>query len=177
DGTLRVYDLAHGKVLRAVRGLVDEVASIAIDVPNKKAKSTDDASKEAPLRAWVACGRQVLHFSLSPTAPLLQTAKDALTAVDVCEEDEGDAVNGLSLLPRGAHLAFCTDAGAVGVLEVDSLLSSPKIRRLRGRHSNLASTLHPVPHRPRELVSGGYDCQVVLHDWESGGVLGRGEVG
>ncbi|KAL1706878.1 hypothetical protein EV121DRAFT_289060 [Schizophyllum commune] len=207
DGTLRVYDLAHGKVLRAVRGLGDEVASIAIAVPNKKntsttnkkaAPKTDPASRtadpasrttDADLRAWIACGRQVLHFSLSPTAPLLQTAKDALAAVDVCEEDEGDAVNGLSLLPRGAHLAFCTDAGAVGVLELDSLLStpidsllstpsaSPKIRRLKGRHSNLASTLHPVPHRPRELVSGGYDCQVVLHDWESGSVLGRGDVG
>ncbi|KAL1677431.1 hypothetical protein EV122DRAFT_252641 [Schizophyllum commune] len=177
DGTLRVYDLTSGRVTGAVRGLGDEVASIAIAVPAKKAKSTDDASKEAPLRAWVACGRQVLHFSLSPTAPLLQTAKDALAAVDVCEEDEGDAVNGITLLPRGAHLAFCTDAGAVGVLEIDILLSSPKIRRLRGRHSNLASTLHPVPHRPRELMSGGYDCQVVLHDWESGSVLGRGEVG
>ncbi|KAL1677429.1 hypothetical protein EV122DRAFT_252640 [Schizophyllum commune] len=176
DGTLRVYDLAHGKVLRAVRGLGDEVASIAIDVPAKKAKSTDDATTEAPLRAWVACGRKVLHFSLSPTAPMLQTAKDALAAVDVCEEDEGDAVNGITLLPRGAHLAFCTDAGAVGVLEVDSLLSGPKIRRLRGRHSNLASTLHPIPHRPRELVSAGYDCQVVLHDWESGSVLGRSDV-
>ncbi|KAI5824693.1 hypothetical protein K523DRAFT_356639 [Schizophyllum commune Tattone D] len=109
DGTLRVYDLTSGRVTRAVRGLGDEVASIAIDVPAKKAKSTDDASKEAPLRAWVACGRKILHFDLSPTAPMLlspnapmlQTAKDALAAVDVCEEDEGDAVNGVSgRLPR-----------------------------------------------------------------------------
>ncbi|KAL1663265.1 hypothetical protein GGF50DRAFT_89453 [Schizophyllum commune] len=194
DGTLRVYDLSSGRVTRVVRGLGDEVASIAIDVPAKKAKSTDDAISlnltlySLHLEEKLTKTLQVLHFSLSPTAPMLQTAKDALAAVDVCEEDEGDAVNGLSLLPRGTHLAFCTDAGAVGVLEIDSLLStpidsllstpsaSPKIRRFRGRHSNLASTLHPVPHRPRELVSGGYDCQVVLHDWESGSVLGRGEV-
>lgn len=39
---------------------------------------------------------QVLHFDLSPTARMLQTAKDATAAVDVCEEDEGDAVNGVS---------------------------------------------------------------------------------
>ncbi|KAI5899587.1 uncharacterized protein SCHCODRAFT_01119300, partial [Schizophyllum commune H4-8] len=171
DGTLRVYDLTHGKVLRAVRGLGDEVASIAIVVPDKKGKDTGKdkgkgtdkdkgkgadtdkgkgADKESSLRAWVACGRKVLHFDLSPSAPMLQTAKDAAAAVDVCEEDEGDAVNGLALLPRGTHLAFCTDAGAVGVLEVDKVgvldIDPGKIRRLRGRHSNLASTLHPVPH-------------------------------
>ncbi|KAL1735370.1 hypothetical protein EV714DRAFT_268106 [Schizophyllum commune] len=180
DGTLRLYDLARGRVLRAVRGLGEEVGSVIVahSVSGGRAvaggraatKNKDTQRVDGALSVWVACGRKALHFALplNPNAPLLLNASDATASIDVCEEDEDDAVNELALHPRGTHLAFCTDAGAVGVLDLESKDEKTRIRRLKGRHANLASTLHFVPHRPRELVSGGYDCALLLHDWELG---------
>ncbi|KAL1721056.1 hypothetical protein EV715DRAFT_288601 [Schizophyllum commune] len=200
DGTLRLYDLARGRVLRAVRGLGEEKkgekergeGKRKVEEGKGKGKEGKGKVEEGEVKVeegkpreegkslsvWVACGRKVLHFALplNSNAPLLLNASDATAAVDVCEEDEDDAVNELALHPRGSHLAFCTDAGAVGVLDLESKDEKMRIRRLKGRHANLASTLHFVPHRPRELVSGGYDCALLLHDWEMGSVLGRGDV-
>ncbi|KAL1739987.1 WD40 repeat-like protein [Schizophyllum fasciatum] len=190
DGTLRVYDLANGRVSRAVRGLGDEVAAIAVEgaeeTKGKGGKAKDanatDADEKHPLRLWAACGRKALHFDLSATAPMLQTSADARAALDLCDADEADdALNGLTLHPRGTHLAFCTDAGAVGVVELDAHTRQPAspgpVRRMRARHANLASAALFVPARARELVSGGYDCALLHADWESGAPLARAEVG
>ncbi|KAL1740814.1 hypothetical protein HDZ31DRAFT_76625, partial [Schizophyllum fasciatum] len=164
DGTLRVYDLASGRVSRAVRGLGDELAAVAVEgageTTGKRGKAkdanTNDMEEEHPLRVWAACGRKALHFDLSTTAPTLQTSADARAALDLCEADEADdALNGLTLHPRGTHLAFCTDAGAVGVLELDAHTREPArpgpVRRMRARHANLASAALFVPARAREL--------------------------
>ncbi|TRM62586.1 hypothetical protein BD626DRAFT_569735 [Schizophyllum amplum] len=240
DGSIRMYDLATGRVSRAVRALGDEVASIAVETDKKR----------GPWTIWVACGRRALQFDLSEESKMVQTASDAKMAIDLCEEDEEeDALNevrgllefllllpGASVLfvvgcpsllhppyllllarlpallcpytgtslptllflyphsnlnflpipelqltpistqlaahPSGTHLAFCTDAGAVGVLD----RATGRVKRMRGRHENICASVRFVPDRPRELVSGGYD-HVLLHaDFDSGAMLGRQEM-
>lgn len=69
-----------------MRGLGDEVASIAIVVPDKKGKGADKdkgkgadkdkdkgkgTNKDSTLRAWVACGRKVCNAR--PAAHALET--------------------------------------------------------------------------------------------------------
>lgn len=163
DGSIRMYDLATGRVSRAVRALGDEVASIAVETDKKR----------GPWTIWVACGRRALQFDLSEESKMVQTASDAKMAIDLCEEDEEeDALNELAAHPSGTHLAFCTDAGAVGVLD----RATGRVKRMRGRHENICASVRFVPDRPRELVSGGYD-HVLLHaDFDSGAMLGRQEM-
>jgi WD40 repeat protein len=51
DGTLRLYDLSTFKVLKAVRGLGAEVASVV-------------SSQKSPHEAFASCGRQVVFTLL-----------------------------------------------------------------------------------------------------------------
>jgi WD40 repeat protein len=53
DGTLRLYDLPSPRVIRAIRGLVDEISSIAFSSAKNQDKET---------RIWIAAGQNVRPF-------------------------------------------------------------------------------------------------------------------
>ncbi|KAK0490864.1 hypothetical protein IW261DRAFT_1547159 [Armillaria novae-zelandiae] len=162
DGTLRVYDLSTFKVLKAVRGLGSEVSSIVC----VKRPSSD-------LRdAWVACGTQVHLFQMDSPAMVL-TLSDALASVEVCSPDGDDVLNEkvsqISLDASKSQLAFCTDNGLVGVLE----LGSKRVSVMKTKHENVCGCVKFIPDRPRELVSGGYDKALIHFDYAQGSVLSR----
>ncbi|GAW01346.1 scf complex subunit skp1 [Lentinula edodes] len=98
DGTLRVYDLSSFKVLKAVRGLKNEVSSIACF------KRSGSEFRDA----WVACGNQIFLFKMDMSS-MIATAEDAILSLRLTEDD--DVLNEIDLDPTKKHLAFSTDSG------------------------------------------------------------------
>ncbi|KAJ6502386.1 WD40-repeat-containing domain protein [Mycena sanguinolenta] len=163
DGSLRVYDLSSFKVCKAIRGLPSEVSSICCF-----------KRPGAHLRdVWLACGRQAYSFQMDSEKMIL-TAADANAAIELCNDEE-DVLNELALNSAKSHLAFSTDSGAVGVVD----LSTKMITRMKTGHSSVRLTTiicKFIPDRPREIVSGGYDSCLLHFDFHQGSVLSRRDI-
>ncbi|KAJ7087873.1 WD40-repeat-containing domain protein [Mycena epipterygia] len=159
DGSLRVYDLSSFKVCRAVSGLPAEISSIACF----KRPGSD-------LRdVWLACGRQAYLFQMD-SSKLVQTAADATVVIELCDGE--DILNELALNPGKTHLAFSTDSGSVGVVD----LSSRTVSRMKTAHSSICGIVRFIPDRPREIVSGGYDSCLLHFDFMQETVLSRRDI-
>ncbi|KAJ3760327.1 WD40-repeat-containing domain protein [Lentinula raphanica] len=156
DGTLRVYDLSSYKVLKAVRGLKNEVSSIAC--LKRPGSETRDA--------WVACGHQIFLFKMDMIS-MIATVEDAITTVQVTETD--DELNEITLDPSKKHLAFSTDLGVVGV--VDLTVAIPTVMKMKEKHTSICACVKFVPDRPREIVSTGYDETFLHFDFVEGDPL------
>ncbi|KAJ7510041.1 WD40-repeat-containing domain protein [Mycena galericulata] len=159
DGSLRVYDLSSFKVCRAVSGLPTEVSSITCF----KRPGSD-------LRdVWLACGHQAYSFQMD-CPKLVQTPEDATTTIELCDKE--DELNELALSPGKTHLAFSSDSGCVGVVD----LSSQVVSRMKTSHSSICGLVRFIPDRPREIVSGGYDSCLLHFDFMQGTVLSRRDI-
>ncbi|KAJ7444934.1 WD40-repeat-containing domain protein [Mycena latifolia] len=159
DGSLRVYDLSSFKVCRAVSGLPTEVSSIVCF----KRPGSD-------LRdVWLACGRHAYSFQMD-SPKLVQMAGDATAVIELCEAE--DILNELAMNPGKTHLAFSTDSGLVGVVD----LLSKIVSKMKTSHSSICGIVRFIPDRPREIVSGGYDSSLLHFDWAQGTVLTRREI-
>jgi len=75
----------------------------------------------------------------------------------------------LALNSAKTQLAFSSDAGGVGVVD----LSTKKVTRMKKRHESICGTVKFIPNRPSELVSGGYDLALLHFDFLQGSVLSR----
>ncbi|XP_006457872.1 hypothetical protein AGABI2DRAFT_190271 [Agaricus bisporus var. bisporus H97] len=149
NGDLRVYDLSSFKVIRAVKGNGKTISAIVC----MKRPGTEFRD------AWVTSGKQILKYRLD-TPKLVQTYDDALETVTVVsdEDDDDDEVQDLALNWEKTHLAFGTDSGSVGVID----LSSKTVVKLKTKHDVMCGSVEWIPERPRELVSGGCDA-ILLH--------------
>ncbi|KAF9053919.1 WD40 repeat-like protein [Hymenopellis radicata] len=140
DGTLRVYSLSGQRnVLKAVRGLGSEVSSIAC-IPGAGSKIPD---------VWLACGIRVLHFALESTKMILGRC-DALHSIEICS-CEDDVLNEICLDENDSTLAFSSDSGLFGVVD----LSTMAVKTMKTKHTSICGSVRFIPARPRELVSGG----------------------
>ncbi|KAI0748517.1 WD40 repeat-like protein [Daedaleopsis nitida] len=161
DGSVRWYHLPSTKVSRAIKSLGAEISSIAWLTTKK-----DD-----PEAVWIACGRNALRFPASSAQKMIMTAADASPSL-VLGEDEDDVLNELSISDNGKHLAFSSDSGAVGVVDLSSLA----VRRMRSRHNTVCGAVKSIPDRPNELVSGGYDSALLHFDVAQGTILSRVDI-
>ncbi|KAI0647319.1 WD40-repeat-containing domain protein [Trametes meyenii] len=159
DGSVRWYKLPSGRVLRAIKPLGEEISSIAWSHPSK-----DDVSN-----VWVSSGRRVLSFPVE-SHKMIISVEDATTTLDI-GEDEEDLVNE-ARSKNGKYLAFGTDSGSVGTIE----LSSGKIFRMKSGHTTVCGCVKFVPDRPNELLSGGFDSALLHFDIGQGSVLSRFDV-
>ncbi|KAJ7685352.1 WD40-repeat-containing domain protein [Mycena polygramma] len=158
DDGLRIYDLSSFKVCRAVK-LPTEISSMCCF----KRPGSD-------LRdVWLACGRKAYSFQMD-SPKLVQTAADAISAIELCEDE--DVLNELALNSAKTHLAFSTDSGVVGVVD----LSTGKISRMKTGHSSICGIVRFIPDRPREIVSGGYDSCLLHFDFMQETVLSRRDI-
>ncbi|KAF5389952.1 hypothetical protein D9757_003629 [Collybiopsis confluens] len=158
DGTLRLYDLSSFKVIRAVRGLKDEISSIA----STKRPGTN-------LRdVWVACGNSVHLFKMD-TPSMILNPQDTIASTNLTQYD-ADVVNDIALDIK--HLAFSTDGGTVGIVD----LSTNSIWRMKEGHTSISSCVNFVPDRPRELISAGYDEAFLHFDFQEGTILSQHKI-
>lgn len=156
DGSLRLYCPPDTKVVRAIRGLDSEVSSVISVTSNNGGFG----------HVWVACGSSIKLFNLD-TPQLVQSSVNALTVIDV-GENEGDA-NEISVSENQKTLAFSTDSGVVGVVD----LTTKSVRRMKTQHNSVCVTVRFIPDRPSELISGGYDSTLFHFDFGQGIVLSR----
>ncbi|KAF5358150.1 hypothetical protein D9756_001310 [Leucocoprinus leucothites] len=159
NGDLRVYDLSSFKVLRAVKGNGSMVSSI-VCVKRPGSEFRD---------AWIASGKQIFRF-LMDTPKLIQTYDDALDFVDVIPADENeDEIEDLALNWEKTHLAYGTDSGSVGVVD----LSTRAVTKLKTKHDVMCGSVEWIPERPRELVTGGCDATLLHTDVVKDEVLSK----
>ncbi|ETW85973.1 hypothetical protein HETIRDRAFT_29644, partial [Heterobasidion irregulare TC 32-1] len=157
DGTIRIYQPPEIRVAKAIRGLGAEISSIAC--------STEPESELGIV--WLACGKRIMSFDMTGPKMILSLS-DASTIFDISEDDE-DVLNEIMLNPSGKYLAFSTDSGTVGTVEI----ATKKISRMKSRHDNICGSVAFIPDRPSELVSGGYDSALLHFDFHQGNVLSR----
>ncbi|EIW60133.1 WD40 repeat-like protein [Trametes versicolor FP-101664 SS1] len=160
DGTVRWYDLPSGKVSRAVKALGDEISSVV----------WSHTKKDTPATVWIASGRKAICLPVD-SPKMIMSIEDATAILEV-GEDEEDVLNELSLSENGKQLAFGSDSGSIGVIE----LSSQKITRMRATHTTVCGCVKFVPDRPNELLSGGYDSALLHFDVAQGSTLSRFDI-
>ncbi|KAG2744984.1 WD40 repeat-like protein [Suillus brevipes Sb2] len=160
DGSVRVYNQETLKVVKAIKGL-GEVSSVVCMEHNTGVLGD----------MWVASNRHALHFSMNTEKMVLAKA-DAILTLELGADDD-DVLNELSLNKKNTQLAFCLDSGKVGVVD----LSTKQITHMKTNHNNICGTVKFIPDRPNELVSGGYDSQLLHHDFHQRTVLSRFDLG
>ncbi|KAI0320119.1 WD40 repeat-like protein [Amylostereum chailletii] len=158
DGSLRLYLTSETKVHKAIRNLRSEVSSVVWTKPSPN---------ETAGRVWVAIGRRVASFDLDIPKTIL-SMDDAIITLPI-GEDENDVLNEIALNDNGKHLAFSTDSGTVGVVE----LSSQRVLRMKTKHTSISGNVGFIPDRPSELISGGYDSALLHFDFGQGSILSR----
>lgn len=65
------------------------------------------------------------------------------------------------------HIAYSTDKGVVGVVD----LSTRDVSKMKREHTSVCGCVKYIPNRPKELVSGGYDQKLFHFDSTSGNLL------
>ncbi|KAH8116886.1 WD40 repeat-like protein [Phellopilus nigrolimitatus] len=154
---IRFYQPPESKVKRAIRGLGASVSSFIF--------GAQDGSD-----CWVACGKSIFHFDLN-TLKMIYTREDADYVKDIGQDDE-DAINQAILSATRAYLACTTDSGAVYVMD----MQTRELMKMKTSHTSIAWTAAFIPDRPNELVTGGYDCALLLFDFKLGTLLLRLEI-
>ncbi|CAL1705173.1 unnamed protein product [Somion occarium] len=97
---------------------------------------------------------------------ILSPDDDAALSVPL-GEDEEDVLNELSISPSTKSLAFASDNGSVGVMN----LVTREVSRMKKQHGSICSSVKFIPDRPTELVSGGYDSGLLHFDFVQRNVL------
>ncbi|KAG9047572.1 hypothetical protein FS837_001977 [Tulasnella sp. UAMH 9824] len=175
DGVIRVYQLPSTKVVRAINGFGDEISSIAVCNPPSANENAGDRGDISTLKLWVACGRKVFLCDLGvDTSKLILSPSDARETLDLLEKED-DLLNQVSLNPTATTLAFTSDSGVVGV--VDLLSENRDKRLLDTSHTSISNTVEFIPGWPSEVVSGGFDCKMQHFDVESGTLLSSKTLG
>ncbi|KAF9063815.1 hypothetical protein BDP27DRAFT_1334466 [Rhodocollybia butyracea] len=102
---------------------------------------------------------------------MIMAAQDTLRSIKLTEDDD-DVLNEISLNSSNKHLAFSTDLGVVGVVD----LSNMSIVRMKQKHASICGCVKFVPDRPRELVSAGYDETFLHFDFLEGTCISKHEI-
>ncbi|CCM04721.1 uncharacterized protein FIBRA_06909 [Fibroporia radiculosa] len=160
DGTLRIYHIPSPRVVQAIKLSGDEISSVVCT----RAKEGREGC------IWLASGPRVIAFPADSDKMIL-TEKDAECTL-ILGEDKEDVLNELSVSDNQKHIAFGTDGGTVGVIE----LSTRKVTKMKAGHNNICGTVRFIPDRPSELVSGGYDSAVLQHDFVQNAMLSRFDI-
>ncbi|KAF8319287.1 WD40 repeat-like protein [Clavulina sp. PMI_390] len=176
DGVVKVFQPPFARADRAIMGLGDEVSCAIFSVGAQQ--STGECAS-----LWISFGTRVACFDLSSDT-LVMKLDSALKIYAILDSDNvlnevGEAVS-FFMPPRlqltvhpvkidisGSTLAFTSDSGAVGVLDI---MSGQK-QEMRTGHSSVAGSVSIVPDRASEMVTGGYDSKLIHFDYRQGVTL------
>ena len=99
---------------------------------------------------YVACGVRIYSYDLRNLSTFSKS-------YDVNEEE----VNEITLNEKENFLAAAEDSNNVKVIN----LSDSKVFKTLRKHTNICSAVRFRPHRPWELLSGGYDSKLIQWDF------------
>lgn len=159
DGCLRLYRLPGIRVVKAIRGLGDEVSSIRWPL----------ACAEDQGEVWIASGIRAYKFQLNALHAIQPiAAQDASSKFDI-GQDADDVLNDLCMSDNKKYLAFSADSGTIGVINT----VTNEIARMKAKHDSICSSVKFIPDRPNEIVSGGYDSALLHFDIHQKKLLSR----
>ncbi|KAJ3007670.1 hypothetical protein NUW54_g3458 [Trametes sanguinea] len=163
DGSVRWYDLPSTKVSKAIKSLEDEVSSIIWTQPKK----------DHPASIWITSGPKVFAFATESKKIIMSTTDaSCCLVVGFCGQKftaDMSSISQLSISENGKLLAFGTDSGSVGTIEI----STQKVSRMRASHTTVCGSVKFIPDRPSEMLSGGYDSALLHFDISQGNILSR----
>ncbi|KAI0723954.1 WD40-repeat-containing domain protein [Cerioporus squamosus] len=157
DGSVRWYHLPSTKVIKAAKSLGADIASIAWQL----------SKKNEPLAIWIASGRRAICLSAG-LQKMIATVDDASASLEIGMM----MTTQLSISENGKNLAFTSDSGSVGIVD----LPSHTVSRMKSCHNTVCGSVKFVPDRPSELVSGGYDSALLHFDITQGTILSRFDI-
>ncbi|KAI0763695.1 hypothetical protein BC629DRAFT_1443150 [Irpex lacteus] len=132
---------------------------------------TESSNNLESQEVWLSSGPSAYKFALD--TPKLIIGKADASVELLLGQDKEDVLNELSISDNKKYLGFSTDAGTVGVVE----LENQRITRMKVAHSNICSSVKFIPDRPSEIVSGGYDSALLHFDFKQRSVLSRFDIG
>ncbi|PAV23878.1 WD40 domain containing protein [Pyrrhoderma noxium] len=156
DGSVRIYHPPETKVKSALRALGGSISNLIFN----DAEGND---------LWIASGKSVLRFDLKDSK-LIYNKSDNLFSKDIGIDDE-DVVNQLALSANHAYLAATTDSGGIYVLDLSS--KNVSSLKMKTSHNSIAWAAAFIPDRSSELITSGYDCSLLLHDFRLGTLLAK----
>lgn len=99
---------------------------------------------------YVACGSSVHCLDL----------RQLTGAVNVYSFNE-DEINEVSLNEKETFLAAADDSGNIKIINI----ADNKVYKTLRKHTNICSAVKFRPHRPWDLISGGYDSKLIQWDF------------
>ncbi|KAJ1548806.1 hypothetical protein HK405_014743 [Cladochytrium tenue] len=170
DASLRWWDLATSKAVRAIAGFAAPVAALA-------------TSPGCPDLVLAASGHDIFAFDVRAPGPVIARPGDAVAAATAAVasaaavtsaksgvgEDDCE-VGHIAVDDRAASVAVADDSGAVRLFDLRGLRPG---RPLRTVHQNVCAAVEFHPRRPHELWSGGMDCTIVKWDTSRGRPTGE----
>lgn len=99
---------------------------------------------------YVACGVKIYSYDL-------RNLSNYTRSYDFNEEE----INEITLNEKENFLAAAEDSNNIKIIN----LSDSKVFKTLRKHTNICSTVRFRPHRPWELLSGGYDSKLIQWDF------------
>jgi len=99
---------------------------------------------------YVACGFKIYCYDI-------RNLSSTVSSYDFNEEE----INEIALNEKENFLAAADDSNNIKVIDV----ASSKVFKTLRKHTNICSTVRFRPHRPWELLSGGYDSKLIQWDF------------
>ena len=99
---------------------------------------------------YVACGVKIYCYDL-------RNLPSHARSYDVSE----DEINEIALNEKENFLAVAEDSNNIKIIN----LTDSKVFKTLRKHTNICSTVRFRPHRPWELISGGYDSKLIQWDF------------
>nr|CDS32926.1 WD repeat containing protein 53 [Hymenolepis microstoma] len=86
----------------------------------------------------------------------------ALPVFDLHVSDE--EINSIDVNAQDRCIATADDFGSVSLISI----ANQKVTRVFKSHDNICSAVRFRPSWPNQLISSGFDCQLVIRDWKAG---------
>jgi WD40 repeat protein len=154
DSTIRLWDLRTNRASRCIASCFDgkSIEGLCFSLSDQN-------------MLYACAGRSVFTFDLRRDGVIVREARSSLT---VGEED--NEINCLAVHHKEDVLAVGTDEGSVAIIplnkdRVPQPTETMRVRTLSRYHSNLVSSISFKPSSARELISGGFDCNLYAWDY------------
>lgn len=167
DGTLRLWDLRTRRGVRAIIAVPPESSGSAKDDPCGALGSCAFVNPSEPYAAvLVASGSALLAYDLRGSNQVVCKGPPSAKA------SASDDINDFAVSPDGSIVAAPCDEGTI---ELFSTMDLKPLRTLKGGHQNICGVAR-FRADGNELLSGGFDQQVLLWDPSSGKLRSKYEV-
>ena len=119
---------------------------------------------------YASCGSNLFTFDTRKEGVLIKEAESKY----VVDDDNNIEIQSLSLQSKGEFIAVGDDIGIISIIPLDNkhlptneLSNGIKSKKLSRFHCNMIGSIAFRPNSNREIISGGFDCNLFSWDFIS----------